>query len=115
MTTTQNVAWVEFGNGAPILFNIQSTDGTAIEMTSFIGTNGLGVFENQVVTGIKVQCGDGSILSQLEVVDSAGGSQVVWYGCERSTNGCSPKYNLNLSGLNIRVSKGMALKITTAD
>ena len=107
--------WCEFGNSAPILFTLQSTDGTAAEMTSFIGNNGLGVFENQVLTGIKLQCGDGSILSQLELVDSSGGSQVAWVGCERSANSGSPMYNLEISNLSIKVVKGMALKITTAD
>ena len=44
MTTTNNIVWCEFANGAPILFTKQSTDGSSGELTSFIGSNGLGVF-----------------------------------------------------------------------
>jgi len=115
MTTTNNIAWIEFGNGAPILFTIQSTDGTPVEITSFIGTNGIGVFENQVLTGLKIQCGDGSILSSLSVIASDGGTQVSFTGHERAVNSASPMYNLEVSGLNIPVEKGMALNILTAD
>jgi len=115
MTTTNNIMWCEFGNSAPILFTLESTDGTPAEMTSFIGNNGLGVFENQVLTGIKLQCGDGSILASLALVDSSGGTQVAWTGCERAVNSGSPMYNLNISNLQIKVVKGMALNITTTD
>jgi hypothetical protein len=115
MTTTNNLAWIEFGNGAPILFTIQSTDGTPVEMTSFIGTNGVGVFENQILTGLKVQCGDGSVLNSISVIASDGGTQVAFSGNERAVSSASPMYNLEVSGLNIKVEKGMALNILTAD
>jgi len=116
MTTTQCLCWAEFqGGSAPILFNGNITDGANTEITSFIGANSIGVFENSVLTGLQIQVGDGSILSAVNLIDSSGGTQVSWAGCERATSGCSPKWNLLAKGLMIPISKGMTLKLTTTD
>ena len=55
----------------------------------------------------------GSILTTCKIYDSKQGCVASWRGNERTANDMT--YNLRAKGLNIPISKGMTIKLNTAD
>jgi len=115
MTTTVNLAWVEMAGKPPEFFNCTSTDGAAKALTTFAEGQELGTFQGQTLTGIKVQCSDGSVLTDLELFDAAGGQLLKARGYERNPVGAAPPYNISIDKISIPLARGMTLKITTAN
>ncbi|HIO21299.1 MAG TPA: hypothetical protein EYN18_02740 [Nitrospirales bacterium] len=117
MTTTKVMAWVHFAAQPSDLYLATATDATAKELVTLAAGASLGDVAGQIVTGVDVQVGDGSVLEFIEIKDAAGGQKIQVMGGERSVVSSSTEanMNLNLRDLNIHVERGMVLNATTAD
>ena len=118
MSETKCFAWVHFARQPSDLYLGTATDGTAKELVSQSAGASIGDVAGQVITGIDIQVGDGSIATNIEIVAADGGQVINILGGERlGAGGQSQNSNLNLcaQGLSIPVMRGMVLNILTAD
>ena len=115
MTTTVNLAWVTMAGKPPEFFYVVSTDNSATELVTFSESQGIGTFQGQTLTGITVQCSDGSGITDLEMFDASGGQLLKARGYERQDTGATPPFNISVDGIAIVLNRGMTLKVTTAD
>jgi hypothetical protein len=89
-------------------------DGAAVALTTAINNQTLGdAFFNSVLRSVKVQVQDGHSLTQVQIVDEMGGIVMTIQGGFRgaSTGSRSNQYNLDASGIGIRIGKGWSLKV----
>ena len=117
MTNTVVLCWLEFAGQPAELFLATATDGTAKELVTYEASASLGDFAGQTVTRVTAQAGDGSILTQIEMLDAAGGQLAIWTGNERdaSVGTSSNQYNLKSQKVSLPVNRGMVIKATTTD
>jgi len=118
MTTTKAFAWVHYTRAPSELYLATATDGSVKELVSQSAGASLGDVAGQVVSGIDVQVGDGSIATYIQITGSDGGQVINIKGGERlSSGGATPHSNMNLcvDNLSIGVERGMTLNILTAD
>ena len=99
-------AWVETSKGVLFFTGTDIVDSTSTEITSQVGSNSLGVFNNSVLTGLQIQAEDGASLDSVEIISPDGG--VLWTSTSSvraaSTGGSSdPTMNFKVSGLGINV------------
>lgn len=118
MTATKVQAWVHFNRAPSELYIATTTDGTEKELTSQSSGAALGDVAGQVVTGIDIQLGAGSILTYMQITASDAGQVINIKGGERLAAGGATTYsNLNLcaQNLSISVERGMSLNVLTLD
>lgn len=117
MTDTVVLSFVEFAGQPAELFLATATDGTAKELVTYEAGASLGDFAGQTLTRLTAQAGDGSILSQIEILDAAGGQLAIWSGCERNVavGAASNTYNLKSQRVALKIERGMTIMATTAD
>jgi len=114
MTTTIPMLIIETNN-QPLFSAVVCTDGTEKECTIMsIGgaLDSLGEYAGRVIRSIRCQGDVGSILSTLKIYSPTGGVVASFVGNERTQE---QTYNLNATGLNIPIVKGMTIKANTAD
>lgn len=116
MTNTVALAWVHFQRAPSELYVATATDGTEKELLSQAANASLGDVAGQVVTGIDVQVGDGSILVYTQITGADGAQVLNVKGGERSATQ-APYSNMNacIEPLSIPVVRGMTLNVLTAD
>ena len=115
MTTTKCFAWVHFARAPSELYLGTATDGTVKELVSQAAGASLGDVAGQVVSGIEVQVGDGSIATYLQITGSDGGQVIQLKGNERTTGSTHANMNICGTGLSIMVERGMTLNLLTTD
>ena len=118
MTDTVVLAWVHFNTAPPELYLGTATDGTEKELVSQSAGASIGDVAGQVVTGIEVQCSDGTILNYMQITASDGGQVIQVKGAERLGAGGSATHsnvNLCVTPLSIPVERGMTLNVNTSD
>jgi len=118
MTATKVQSWVHFNRAPSELYIGTATDGTAKELVSQSSGASLGDVAGQVVTGIDIQVGSGSILTYMQITASDAGQVINIKGGERLANaGSTTNSNLNLcaQNLSIGVERGMTLNVLTLD
>ena len=115
MTDTKCFAWVHFARAPSELYLATATDGTAKELVSQSAGASLGDVAGQVVTGIDIQVGDGSIALYSQITASDGGQVIQIKGNERTTGSTYSNMNICASNLSISVERGMTLNILTSD
>ena len=126
MTDTNAQGFVEFSDGTwAHLYGISTggvfTDGTEAEM--YVRNMGGGqeqLFkstEGKVINRIAIQVADGSIITTAILYDAKSGVVARWRGSERNVTSVvhGDVYDLDVRGLAIPVTKGMVLKLNTAD
>jgi len=117
MANTVSMAWVHFQRAPSELYLKTGANG-ALELVSQAASAALGDVAGQVITGIDVQCSDGTILSSLNITGSDGAEVLNVKGGERlAAGGTVPNNNMNMciSPLSIPVVRGMTLNTVTAD
>ena len=117
MANTVVMAWVHFQRAPSELYLKTGANGS-LELLSQAASASLGDVAGQVITGIDVQCSDGTILTSLNITGSDGAEVLNVKGGERlAAGGASPNSNVNmcLDSLSIAVARGMTLNTTTAD
>ena len=114
MSATIVFAWVHFSRAPSELYLASTTDGTEKELTSQSAGASLGDVAGQVVTGIDVQCGDGSILTYLQITGSDGAQIINIKGGERG-QGTNSNLNMCLQNMSIAVVRGQTLVVNTAE
>jgi hypothetical protein len=115
MTTTDVLIWAETSSGPLFLFGNGITDGAATEITTQDTAQSIGVAgQGSALLGLMIQCSDGSVLTDVELLDASGGQALKVRGGERAAglNGAS---NANIGGLSIPLHAGMQLKVTSAN
>ena len=118
MTSTVAMAWVHFQRAPSELYLATATDGAEKELVSQAANASLGDVAGQVITGIDVQLGTGSILTYVSITASDGGEVLNVKGGERlGAGGTTSNNNVNasLGPLSISVERGMTLNVLTAD
>jgi len=120
MTTTTVMAWVHFARNPSELYLATGTDSadTPFELLSQSAGASIGDVAGQVITSIDVQASDTSIVTFIQVTDSAGGQTINVLGGERlSAGGQSIASNTNLciNQLSIMVERGQTLNAQTLD
>lgn len=117
MTNTVVLSFIEFAGQPAELFLATAVDGTAKELVTYEAGASLGDFAGQTLTRVTAQAGDGSILTQIEILDAAGGQLAIWTGNERvtATGANSNTYNLKSQKNALRIERGMVIKATTAE
>ena len=118
MTATKVQAWVHFTRAPSELYIATTTDGAEKELVSQSSGAALGDVAGQIVTGIDIQLGAGSILTYMQITGSDGGQVINIKGGERLGAGGSTAYgNLNLcaQNLSIGVDRGMSLNVLTLE
>ena len=117
MGNTVVMAWVHFQRAPSELYLKTGANG-ALELLSEGASASLGDVAGQVITGIDVQCSDGTILTYLQITGSDGAQVLNVKGGERiAAGGATANNNMNmcLSPLSIPVVRGMTLNTFTAD
>ena len=117
MANTVSMAWVHFQRAPSELYLKTGANGT-LELLSQAASASLGDVAGQVITGIDVQCSDGTILSSLNITGSDGAEVRNVKGGERlGAGGAVTNSNMNMcvGPLSIPVVRGMTLNTTTAD
>ena len=117
MANTVAMAWVHFRN-APSELYLKSGANGSLELVSQAASASIGDVAGQVITGIDVQCSDGTILNYLQITGSDGSQVLRVLGSERvGAGGHSENSNLNLCvhPLSILVERGMTLNTNTSD
>ena len=110
------MAWVTTSKGTELFTADAVPDNAATAMTSAVNEMSIGdSMFNSVLASVRVQAEDGASVSQVDIIDSSGGTVYTVYGSVRGTSvGASSLYfNLNASGLGIQIGKGFILKVTT--
>jgi len=110
------LAWVQTSKGFDAFGATDIVDSTATEIKSLVNTQGLGEqFFGSTLQAITVQAGDGERVTQIDLIDAAGGTQFTAYGGNRlpTAGGYSTQFNLQVEGLAIKIEKGWLLKVTT--
>lgn len=120
MTDTTVMVWVHFARNPSELYLATGTDSadTTFELTSQSAGASLGDVAGQVITGMDAQASDGSILTYLQITDSAGGQTLQVKGGERlGAGGQSINSNVNicLYNLSILVQRGQTLNALSLD
>jgi len=118
MTDTTALAWVHFQRAPSELYLKTGADGAEFELVSQAASASLGDVAGQVISGIDVQLGTGSILTYVSITASDGGEVINVKGGERlGAGGSTTNGNINacLSPLSILVERGMTLNVLTAD
>lgn len=120
MSDTTVMAWVHFARNPSELYLATGADSgdTTYELTSQSAGASIGDVAGQVITGIEAQATDGSILTYLQITDSAGGQTLQVKGGERlAAGGQSTMSNVNMCALNlsILVQRGQTLNVLTLD
>ena len=126
MSSTNAQGFVVFSDGSwAHLYGISTggsfTDGTEAEM--YVRTLGgaqeqlYKSHEGKIITRISIQLADGSILTTAMLYSANSGVVARWRGSERNVTSVvhGDVYDLNVKGLAIPVTKGMVLKLNTAD
>lgn len=117
MANTVAMAWVHFQRAPSELYLKTAANGD-IELVSQAASASLGDVAGQVVTGIEVQCSDGTILNYMQITASDGGQVIQVKGSERLGAGGSATHsnvNLCVTPLSIPVERGMTLNVNTSD
>ena len=110
------LAWVTTTKGTELFKAENIVNSSATAMKTAVNDLTLGdAFFNSRLVALSVQCEDGCRLDNVELVDEMGG---VVYTAQGNVRGTSPAsrsnhYNIEISGLNIPIGKGWALRITT--
>jgi hypothetical protein len=110
------LAWVTTNGGTELYNAADIPDNTATAITTAVNGQGIGDSAfGQTVTGISVQVEDGGTCKEVTITDNAGGVVYTAYGTKRGLTAGSRSnyYNIDLTGLNIRISKGFILKVKT--
>ena len=128
MTDTNAQGFIVFKDGTwSHLYGISTggvfTDTTEAEMyVRGIGGNQEQLFksnEGRVIERIAVQVADGSLITTAILYDAKNGVVARWKGNERNLaavhKGHYNTYDLDVKGLAIPVTKGLVLKLNTAD
>lgn len=120
MTSTAALAWVHFNRAPSELYLATGTDSASVtfELLSQSAGASIGDVSGQIITGIDVQVGDGSILTYIQLTDSSGGQSLQVKSGERLGAGGQGQYsNLNacIMPLSIMVERGMTLNVLTLD
>lgn len=126
MTSTAAQGFIEFADGGwAHLYGISTggvfTDGTEAEMyVRNIGGAQEQLYkshEGRVITRVAIQVADGSIVTTCILYDAKSGVTFRYRGNERNVNAVSSgnNYDLDIRGLAITVTKGMVIKLNTAD
>lgn len=111
---TNLLAWVTTTKGTELYTVVAAVDDTLTEMKTAITNSTFGdAAFNSTLRSIQVTCQDGSQVEHVEIIDSAGGKVLTLQGQPRpiGAGGKSNYYNLDVSGLNLPVNKGFAMKI----
>lgn len=111
------LAWVRFAGQPPELFSATIADAAtgSLATSTASGSQGLGSFADQSVTGIQVQGSDGKLVETAQIIDGNGAELWAAIGSERSATGGSPQsgsLNLDISGMAWPVMRGMELNLT---
>lgn len=114
MTNTVVFSWVHFARAPSELYLATVTDGTEKELVSQSSGASLGDVAGQVITGIDVQCGDGSILTYLQITGSDGAQVINIKGGERFV-GTNSNLNMCMQNMSINIVRGMTLVVDTAE
>ena len=110
------LAWVTTNTGMELYQGLDVVDSTDTEITSAINGASLGASMFQTtLTSIKVQCEDGASLSNVTLVDDAGGVVMTLYGNQRGVTAGQQSLILNgdFMGLNVKVGRGWKLRVKT--
>ena len=120
LNTTSNksnvLAWVTTSKGFDAFGATTIADSTATAISSLINGQSLGAqFFDSTLQSVTVQSGTNEKVTNIEVLDSAGGTVFTAYGGARlpTAGGYSTQFNLQVSGLSIKIDKGSVLKVTT--
>ena len=126
MTDTNAQGFVTFTDGTwAHLYGISTggvfTDTTEAEM--YVRNMGGGQeqlyksTEGKIISRIAIQVADGSIITTAIIYDAKSGVVARWRGSERNVTSVThgDTYDLNVRGLAIQVTKGMVIKLNTAD
>ena len=126
MSSTNAQGFIQFNDGSWChLYGISTggsfTDGTEAEM--YIRTLGgaqeqlYKSHEGKRIRRLALQLADGSILTTAMIYDAKSGVVARFRGSERNitTVAHGDTYDLNVRGLDILVTKGMVIKLNTAD
>lgn len=117
MANTVAMAWVHFQRAPSELYLKTGANG-ALELLSQAASASIGDVAGQVITGIDLQCSDGTILNYMQLTGSDGAQVIRVLGSERiGAGGHSENSNLNLcvQPLSILVERGMTLNTNTSD
>ena len=116
-TTDQStvLALITSSRGVEAFTATNIADSTATNLTSLISGLGLGdLLFGSTVTQIAVQEEDGGTLSNIQIVDAAGGTQFTGYGTHRMpTAGGQSNLNNGVFNVSFGVEKGWNLKVAT--
>jgi len=110
------LAWVQTSKGFDAFGLTAITDSTATEILSLLNSQSIGAqFFDSTLQAVTVQAGTGERVTSIEVLDSSGGTQFTAYGGNRlpTAGGYSTQFNLQVSGMAIKIEKGSVLKVTT--
>ena len=110
------LAWVTTNGGTELYQGANIADNTPTAITTAVNGQGIGDSAfGQTMTRLSVQVEDGGTLKEVTVTDNAGGVIYTAYGTKRGlTPGSrSNYYNIDLTGLNVAISKGFILKVKT--
>ena len=110
------LAWVTTSKGTELYQGLGIVDSTSTEITTAINGASLGAaMFNTTLTGIKVQVEDAGSLSNVTIVDDAGGVIITLYGGQRGTTAGQQSLTLNgdFTRLSIPVGAGFKLKVKT--
>jgi len=110
------LAWVHTSKGTELYQADNIADNTATAMTTSLQGQTLGdAAFNSVLTGFSIQAEQGASVVKVEFIDSAGGVVLTIDGNYRmpTAGGTSAYYNLKAEGLNLPITKGFTMKITT--
>jgi len=118
VTTTDILGRIKTSQGLYFLYGNGFTDGAETELKVLdLGGNSVSVGEllaGQMIQEIAVQCSDGSVCTTLILYGPDAGIICSWRGRERLV-GNDMHYNCEAKNLSVPVTRGMVLKINTAD
>ena len=120
MTNTTVMMWVHFARNPSELYLATGADSadTTFELVSQSAGASIGDVAGQVITGFEAQAGDGSVLTYIQITDSAGGQTLQIKGGERLANGgqtLSSNANICSYNLSILVQRGQTINALTKD
>jgi len=110
------LAWVHSTGGTELYALTDVIDGAATTLVTAINGQGAGdsIWGKQI-TRITVQAEDGATVTNVTLTDAAGGTIYTAYGTKRGLNPGSRSnyFNLDVSGLQLPVTKGTLLQVST--
>jgi hypothetical protein len=108
------LAWVTTSKGTEAFSCTTAEDDTLTSLTSIVSGEELGTFFGNILTGFQIQCEDGATLNSVSVIGADGGT--VWTGFGTIRDAGNYYVNMDESGLQIPIKKGMKLQVavTTA-